>query len=144
MTLEQLQALVAELMKEIERKNDQISRLLHNLDHVQRLIGRSEKRGPEDWIQGMRDLQGALPFKELAELEQRVAAMKAEAEAKKAAAKAAMPGREGLRRGRRSQFPDHLPRKITRHELAEDQRLAPCGGTLEEIGVEITKVPQTA
>jgi transposase len=41
--------------------------------------------------------------------------------------------------GRRSKFPDHLPRAKTRYELDPEKRVCPCGGELHEIGVETSR-----
>ena len=44
------------------------------------------------------------------------------------------------RGGRRTQYPDHLPRVTTRYELEDEGRCCKqCGGALHEIGVETTK-----
>jgi transposase len=44
------------------------------------------------------------------------------------------------KRGRRTDFPDHIPRISTRYELEDDARLCShCGGALHEIGEEVTK-----
>jgi transposase len=41
--------------------------------------------------------------------------------------------------GRRSKYPDHLPRVRTTYELPEGERRCACGGELSEIGEEVTR-----
>ncbi len=51
-----------------------------------------------------------------------------------------LPKRAAPRKGRRNSFPDHLPHLSTRYGLEDDGcACAHCGGTLHEIGEELTR-----
>lgn len=139
-------------------KDAQISKLLHELEVLRKMhFGpRSEKsRRPLD-------LKTMLPFPGVADLLERVAKAKQERDATAAAAAkaasteatttqqvdAATPAApqapsattpKARSRGPRSDFPDHLPRKVTRIEIPEEQRRAPCGKVKTPIGVEVTQ-----
>lgn len=143
-----------ELVGILRVKDAQISKLLHELEVLRKMhFGpRSEKS------KRPLDPKTMLPFPGIAELLERVATVKKEREAAVAAAAAAAavtqsqaataasasstastPPAPKQSRGPRSDFPDHLPRKVTRVEIPEDQRRAACGKTKKAIGVEVTQ-----
>ena len=125
-----------ELVGMLREKDAQISKLLHELEVLRKMhFGpRSEKSKKP------LDPKALLPFPGIAELLERVAQAKKEreaaaaiqaltaatatAEASPTAPAAAAPKKS---RGPRGDFPDHLPRKVTRIEIPEDQRRAACG-----------------
>ena len=141
-----------ELVGMLLEKDAQISKLLHELEVLRKMhFGpRSEKsRAPLD-------PKALLPFPGIAELLERVTQAKKERDAAAAAAAAAVakaqaaaaesgspptPAAEATKKasGPRSDFPDHLPRKVTRVEIPEDQRRAACGKVKKAIGVEVTQ-----
>lgn len=137
-----------ELVGMLREKDAQISKLLHELEVLRKMhFGpRSEKSKKP------LDPKALLPFPGIAELLERVAQAKKEreaaaaiqaqtaatatAEASPTAPTAAAPKKS---RGPRGDFPEHLPRKVTRIEIPEDQRRAACGKVKKPIGVEVTQ-----
>jgi transposase len=133
-----------ELVGMLREKDVQISRLLHDLEVLRKMhFGpRSEKSKKP------LDPKTLLPFPGIAELLERVAQAKKEREAAFAAAAAAASSSSSAAttatapkkpRGPRGDFPDHLPRKVTRVEIPEEQRRAACGKLKQPIGVEVTQ-----
>lgn len=137
-----------ELVRLLCAKDEQISQLLNDLEVLRKMhFGpRSEKskRPPLD-------PKTLLPFPGISDLLERVAQAKKEREAAAAALVTARspadatstgvskPPAPKKPRGPRGEFPDHLPRKVTRVEVPEDQRHAPCGKVMTAIGVEVTQ-----
>lgn len=130
-----------ELVGMLREKDVQISRLLHDLEVLRKMhFGpRSEKSKKP------LDPKTLLPFPGIAELLERVAQAKKEREAAFAAAATSSSSAATTAtapkkpRGPRGDFPDHLPRKVTRVEIPEEQRRAACGKLKQPIGVEVTQ-----
>lgn len=133
----------------LRAKDAQISKLLHELEVLRKMhFGpRSEKsRRPLD-------PKALLPFPGIAELlervakaqQERAAAVAAVTQAQAAASAAGTPASPSAENpakkmgGPRSEFPDHLPRMVTRVEIPEEQRRAACGKVKVPIGVEVTQ-----
>jgi len=142
-TVEQLLAIVAQKDERITTLERQVASLIEKLEQLSQLefgAAAGEKRPPRSWIDALLGLQGVLPFKELLELRDKVVAAKQAtvAESTTEAATASEP-KPRKRNGPRKDFPEHLPRRVIRKELSEDERRAPCGRVMKEIGIEVTR-----
>lgn len=137
-----------ELVVLLREKDAQISKLLHELEVLRKMhFGPRSEKGRKPL-----DPKSLLPFPGITELldrvakaqQERAAAVAAVAEAQAAAAASGSPAAPSAsapkkKGGPRSEFPDHLPRKVTRVEIPEDQRRAACGQVMDPIGVEVTQ-----
>jgi len=140
-TVEQMAALLAKKDERIALLERQVATLLEKLGKIRELqLGSAvSKVAGGSWTDALLGLQGVLPFEELTALEQKVANDQTEELAKpqpNAESKGSNPRKHP---GPRNKFPEHLPRKITRIELPEAERTAPCGRELQEIGVQVTR-----
>lgn len=145
-TVEQLIAVVAQKDEKIATLERHVARLIDELKQLRDVKFGEDvaKRTTKSVVDGLLSAHGLLPFDGLNKLQDQVAAAKQDAIAQDlkvaatgdhtSAAKAA-----SRRRGPRNSFPEHLPRKVVRVELPADQRQAPCGGVMKEIGVEVTR-----
>jgi transposase len=138
-----------ELVRLLRDKDAQITRLLHDIEVLRKMhFGPRSEKSKQPL-----NPKTLLPFPGITELLERVQqATKERAAVAAAAANASsQPPAEAAPNGAaksasakkpsgpRSEFPDHLPRKVTRVEIPEDQRRAPCGKVKKEIGVQITQ-----
>ena len=119
-TIEEQQALITKLLKQIEAlKNGS--------------FGPSSEKRAEDWKDVLARMTGILPFPELEqiarELEEAKAAEDEERKRKKANAA------KGKKRGPRSEFPDHLPRLIEELPVPVEERFC-CGHERRSRGFE--------
>jgi transposase len=116
----------------IESRDAKIAQLVQNVEALKRLIwSGSEKRSPQEAplapaqlsIAGI--LEGALRGPE--------------AKGAEATSEIHVAAHKRKKKGRRSQFPEHLPVLKTTFELPEAERSCPCGGHLEPMGTETSK-----
>jgi transposase len=130
--VESLKALVVSHLQTIERQSETIARLEHNNQVLTKMIfgTKSEKRPPAE----PGALQGSLFLQELAAEASRLAARNGVSATVQVAAHV-----RGKKKGRRSQFPEHLPVVQTVSELKPEDRRCACGGTLEEFGAEVSR-----
>jgi transposase len=129
-----LRAALAENQRRLEAKERALALAEHNVDVLKRMIfgSRSERRGdatPVDAAQGM------LALGDLASQTQREAKL----HGGEAQIAVTAPGHERKRRGRRAQFPEHLPTVRSTFRLSETARACSCGGRLEEMGEEVSR-----
>ena len=123
---------IAEREAEITRQRDELARLAHHNEVLTKLVfGRSsEKRAalPADpaW-------QGNLFLKEIAAEAARLA------EQYQVTATVEVQAHQRQKKGRRGEFPAHLPVVRTVCELREEDRRCACGGTLEAFGEEVSR-----
>jgi transposase len=128
-----LRTLVVERDAELAKLRQENADLRHNVEVFRKLaFGPStEKRRPEP---SEHPNQGHLFYADL------IAEAERTAEEKKVKgtieATAGKPRKKG---GRRSDFPEHLPRVTSRFELLDDQRTCACGSALHELGFETTQ-----
>lgn len=129
--IEALKALIATHLQTIEHLSETVARLEHNNEVLRKTIfGRkSERRPPED----PGALQGALFLHELQEQASRLAAQH------HVTATVQVTAHERKKKGRRSEFPEHLPVVQTLTELNLEDRTCACGGKLEEFGEEVSR-----
>lgn len=149
---EQILALNKQLVAKLALKDEQIAKLEQHLSRLIDELGRlrgvrfgedDAKRSQQAAVDRLLRVPGLLPWSELANAQAQMVAAKQEAivqaTEQAASAEPAQPSQKPRRRGPRNSFPEHLPRKIVRVELADDLRIAPCGGVMKEIGVEVTR-----
>jgi transposase len=117
---------------ELARQRDAIARLEHNNRILTQLIfgKKSEKRPPV----AEESPQAHLFFQELAAEAARLAEQH-----RVAASVMQVPAHTRQKKGRRSEFPRHLPVVRTTSELKEEERTCACGGQLEEFGEEVSR-----
>ena len=129
--IDSLRTLVLAHRQTIEEQRERISGLeFYNQQLKQLVFGKkSEKRPPL----AESALQEHLFFQEIAAEAARLA------ERHGVAATVQVPAHTRRKKGRRSQFPDHLPVVRTVCELKEDERTCACGGELKEFGEEIAR-----
>lgn len=141
--VEQLLALVAKKDERIATLERQVAALLEQFEEIRQLkFGDATKLATRGaWLDALLGLQGTLPFAELEALRSRLAVARQESTEQAVVAEVAPSTSSSgkARSGPRNQFPEHLPRKVQRIELPEDQRRAPCGAVMKEIGVEVTR-----
>ena len=130
--VESLKALVVTHQQIIEHQSEEISRLKHNNEVLTKMIfgKRSEKRPPDTETA----LQGALFLQELEAQAARLAQRHGVAARVQVAAH-----ERSQKKGRRSEFPEHLPVVQTVSELKPEERTCACGGKLEEFGHEVSR-----
>jgi transposase len=125
---------IAALKELILLQHREISRLEHNNRLLAKMIfgPSSERRAPTTDASGF---QGHLFVKEIA------AEASQMAEALRVQTTVEIPAhqRRAAKRGRRTHFPEHLPRVRTVYELAESDRRCACGGELEAFGEEVSR-----
>jgi transposase len=137
--VESLKALVASHLRTIEHQSETIgfqsetiARLTHNNEVLTKMVfGRkSEKRSsvPAD------SLQDSLFLRELAAEASRLADTYAVAATVQVAAHT-----RTKKKGRREEFPEHLPVVRTVSELRPEDRTCACGGELSEFGEEVSR-----
>lgn len=126
---ESLRALVLAQLRTIEEQRERISGLeFHNRQLTQLVFGKkNEQRLPAPEAA----LQENLFFQEIAAEAARLA------ERHGAVATVEVAPHTRRKKGRRAQFPDHLPVVRTVCELKEDERTCACGGALKEFGEEV-------
>jgi len=129
--VESLKALLVTHLQTIEHQSEEIARLKHNNDVLTKMIfgKRSEKRPPE----AEAALQGSLFLQELEAQAARLAARHG------VSARVQVAAHERKKKGRRSEFPEHLPVVRTISELKEEDRSCACGGKLAEFGQEVSR-----
>jgi transposase len=130
--IESLKALVVAHLQTIEDQSETIARLTHNNQVLTKLIfgKKSEKRPPvED-----NGLQASLFLQELAAEASRLAGRHRVAATVQVASHARVKAK-----GRRSEFPAHLPVVRTVSELKAEDRTCACGGELTEFGEEVSR-----
>lgn len=146
-SIERLTTIIAQKDEKIATLERHVARLIDELAKIRGVKFGDDvaQRSIKTVVESLLHVPGTLPFPGLAAAHKQVEAAKQEAIAQEATAEAA-GGAEGdtapakpRRHGPRNSFPDHLPRKVVRVELPEDQRQAPCGGVMKEIGVEVTR-----
>jgi transposase len=128
---ESLQALVLTHLETIQRQSEEIARLEHNNQVLTKLIfgKRSEKRAPQPDNAAQEHL-----------FVQQIAAEAARlAERHGVAASVQVAAHTRRKKGRRSEFPEHLPVVRTVSELKEEDRTCACGGKLQEFGEEVSR-----
>ncbi len=137
--MESLKALVVTHLGTIEhqsgtisRQTESIARLEHNNQVLTKMIfgKKSERRPPV----GEAALQESLFFQELAAQAARLADRHGVAATVQVAAHA-----RSQKKGRRSEFPEHLPVVQTISELKIEDRTCACGGKLTEFGQEVSR-----
>jgi transposase len=137
--IESLRALVISHLQTIEQQtetighqSEEISRLEHNVQILQKLIfgKKSEKRAAA----GESALQGHLFIQEIAAEASRLA----ERHGVSATVEVSAHVRR-KKKGRRSEFPEHLPVVRTVSELRLEERRCACGGELREFGEEVSR-----
>jgi len=129
--VESLKSLIAAHLQTILEQSETIARLEHNNQILARLVfgKKSERRLPA----AGGELQQNLFVRELAAEASRLA------EQRGVAATVEVVAHTRKKKGRRSEFPEHLPVVRTVSELkAEDQTCA-CGGQLREFGEEVSR-----
>jgi transposase len=126
-----LKALVIAHLETISRQSEEIARLEHNNEVLRRLVfgKKSEKRLPL----GEAALQGSLFFQEMAAEAARLA------ERHGVSATVEVAAHRRGKKGRRSEFPRHLPVVRTVSELREEERRCTCGGELKEFSEEVSR-----
>jgi transposase len=119
----------------IAAQRERIAALEHHVHVLTKLVfgPSSEKRSPAPPAQPPG--QGWLFVKELA-LEAQRTAQEKEA---RATVEVRSEGKSRKSGGRRSRYPDHLPRVRTTYELSEEERRCLCGNELSEIGEDVTR-----
>ncbi len=130
--VESLKSLVATHLQTITRQSEEIARLEHNTQVLRKMIfgPKSEKRPPT----GPDALQGSLFLQELKAQASRLAARHGVEATVQVAAHV-----RTKKKGRRSEFPEHLPVVQTLSELKADERTCACGGPLTEFGEEVSR-----
>ena len=130
--IEALKALLATCQQTIEHQSDTIARLEHNVDVLRKMIfgKKSERRPPDDEAA----LQGALFLQDLQQEAARLAGQHNVTATVQVAAH-----ERAKKKGRRSEFPEHLPVVRTVTELRAEDRTCACGGRLEEFGEEVSR-----
>ena len=136
--IESLKALVATHLQTIEHQSstighqsEEIARLEHNNDLLRNMIfGKKSEKRPRD---EQAALQGALFLQELAAQASRLSARHGVAATVQVAAHVRQ------KKGRRSEFPEHLPVVQTVSELKSEDRTCACGGQLTEFGQEVSR-----
>jgi len=137
--IESLRALVISHLQTIEQQtetighqSEEIARLEYNVQILQKLIfgKKSEKRPPE----GEAAVQGHLFIREMAAEAARLAERHGVAATVEVVAHV-----RRKKKGRRSEFPEHLPVVRTVSELRPDERTCACGGELREFGEEVSR-----
>jgi transposase len=130
--VESLKSLVATHLQTITRQSEEIARLEHNTQVLRKMIfgPKSEKRPPT----GPDALQGSLFLQELKAQASRLAARHGVEATVKVAAHV-----RAKKKGRRSEFPEHLPVVQTLSELKADERTCACGGQLTQFGEEVSR-----
>ena len=115
----------------IGRQSETIARLEHNNEVLTKLIfgKKSEKRPPV----GEDALQENLFFQEIAAEASRLAQQHG------VAATVQVAAHTRVKKGRRSEFPEHLPVVRTVSELKPEERTCACGGKLTEFGEEVSR-----
>jgi transposase len=136
--IESLRALVVTHLQTIEQQSatithqsEKIARLEHNNQVLTRLIfgKKSEKRSPA----GETASQGHLFLKEIAAEAARLA------ERHGVAVTVEVAAHRRRKRGRRRDFPEHLPVVRTVSELKPEERTCACGGELKAFGEEVAR-----
>lgn len=130
---------VDELIALLMEKDAQLSKLLHEISVLKKMhFGPRSERN-----RSQLDPKTMLPWPGIQKLLDEVAQRTAQREelAREIAAQKERSDVPAKRKaaGPRSEFPSHLPRKVTRLELPEDQRRAACGAVMRPIGVETTQ-----
>lgn len=130
--IETLKTLVVTHLQTITHQSETIALLKHNNEVLKKLIfgKKSEKRPAVDQAA----LQESLFFQELAAEASRLAEQRGVAATVEVAAHT-----RPKKKGRRSEFPEHLPVVRTVSELKEDERTCACGGELKEFGEEVSR-----
>jgi transposase len=115
----------------IGRQSETIARLEHNNQVLTKIIfgKKSEKRPPV----GEDALQENLFFQEIAAEASRLAQQHG------VAATVQVAAHTRVKKGRRSEFPEHLPVVRTVSELKPEERTCACGGKLTEFGEEVSR-----
>jgi transposase len=118
----------------ITRRDQRISELEHTVSLFAKWLWgpRTEKRGPEPAPAAGQTAW--LPFAGLLESAQRIA----DQNGALGTLEVELPKAERAPRGRRSQFPEHLPRVRTTIEIPEKDRIC-CGKPMAEMGEELTR-----
>ena len=130
--IEKRDAKIGERDAAIESRDAKIAQLVQNVDALKRMIwGGSEKQSTN-----AAPLESAQLF--LAGILER-ALRGPEAKGSVATSEVHVPAHTRKKKGRRNQFPEHLPVLKTTFELAETERSCPCGGHLEPMGKESSK-----
>jgi transposase len=132
---------VATLKALIAKKDERIAQLEHNVHILTKwMFEKKSERRPVD-PQVATNLQSSLLFPEIIEAAERVADQTGASgtiEVKKPPRVDPRPPRK--KRGRRSEFPDHLPVIKTTFDVAENERACErCHVPLQKIGEEVTK-----
>ncbi|NOY93357.1 MAG: IS66 family transposase, partial [Deltaproteobacteria bacterium] len=128
---------IAKLKVIIADRDETIAAKDHTIAILSRIaFGKKSEKRPRAAIPGEAIGQGNLFHADLvAEAERTARAKKVQGEIVLTPPKPAAKGG-----GRRSRFPDHLPRVTTHYELEDDARACEhCGGDLHEMGEEVTK-----
>src|SRR5213596_2581884 len=130
--VESLKTLIAAHLHTIREQSDTIARLEHNNQILTRLIfgKKSEKRVPAEES----GLQQNLFLRELAAEASRLAEQRGVVASVEVAAHT-----RTKKKGRRGEFPAHLPVVRTVSELKAEDRSCACGGELREFGEEVSR-----
>lgn len=135
--VEALKALVAQHVDLLAQRDEKIAAQRLVIEHLSKIaFGKKSEKRPRLAGQSEASGQGHLFHAEL------LAEAERTAKAKRVQGEITLdpPKRPAPRKGRRSSFPDHLPRITTRYELEDDACTCKhCGGALHEIGEESTR-----
>lgn len=126
-----LRAIVLAHHQTIQAQRDEIARLEQDNRLLRKMV--FGKKGEKRPLIPESALQGHLFFKEIAAEAARLA------ERHKAAATVEVAAHTRQKKGRRSEFPAHLPVVRTVCELKDDERTCACGGELKEFGEEVAR-----
>jgi transposase len=143
-SVEQLTALLVQKDERIATLERQVAALLEQFEKIRQLkfADATKPQATGSWVDALLGLQGTLPSEELVALRNEAGTAKQDVVLEAATVEGAEPSVSKpakARRGPRSEFPEHLPRKIERLELTEVQRRAACGAVMQEIGVDVTR-----
>ena len=131
----QASAITETLKALVLTQRTQIVELEHNNRLLTKwLFGQSSERKAAVASQPLGPGQGHLFFPEIMEACERVA----EEHGAMGSVEITPPAKRRAQKGRRKQFPDHLPCVRSTFELPEDKRQC-CGQTMEEMGEDVTR-----
>ena len=130
--VESLKSLITTHLQTIHEQTETIARLEHNNQILTRLVfgKKNERRVP---VEGS-ELQQSLFVRELAAEASRLAEQRGVVASVEVAAHT-----RTKKKGRRGEFPAHLPVVRTVSELKAEDRTCACGGELREFGEEISR-----
>ena len=132
-----LKEIIAQQVVELSKRDERIAAQVLVIERLSiYAFGKKSEKRPRSTNEPVSGCQGHLFHAELlAEAERTAKAKRVQGEMTVDA-----PKRKAKRKGRRANFPDHLPRVTTRYELEEDAcKCQRCGNALHEIGEEATK-----